>query len=244
MNERKPVHSGHRERMKEKLIKFPESLSDHELLEILTYYSIPRTDTNVTAHELLSVFGSLSGVLAAQKEELTFIDGVGDNTATLIKLVSELLKRVQKDSAKGREYYGFNDYRKEVADYFKGKRTTEEFVVFLFDKNHRKVAQVSFDCDEKYVVSTDSDKMNQAFLRYSPKYLILAHNHTSGDVTPSKADRDATSKINAFAFLHGARLLDHIIVSGEKMYSFFQENEPAITVAGKEIRDFIERIGE
>lgn len=244
MNERKPVHSGHRERMKGRLIDFPESLSDHELLEILTYYSIPRRDTNVTAHELLSVFGSLSGVLSANKEELTFIDGVGENTATLIKLVNELTKRTKKTENGDKEYYGFNDYRKEIADYFKNMRTTEEFIVLLFDKNHKKVAKISFDCDLEHEVSLETSKLNEAFLRYSPKFLILAHNHTSGVVTPSKEDRDATARINVFADLHGAKILDHIIVSGEKTYSFFQENESVIMDSSKKIRDFIERIGE
>lgn len=244
MNERKPVHSGHRERMKEKLVNFPESLSDHELLEILTYYSIPRRDTNVTAHELLSVFGNLNGVFSAKKEELTFTEGVGDNTAILIKLVGELARRIKESGDKEKGYYAFNDYRQEIVDHFKDKRATEEFIVVLFDKNHKKVGQISFDCDEEYEVSIDMNKLNEAFLRYSPKFLILAHNHTSGNAEPSEKDRDATAKINLFANIHGARVLDHVIVAGDKTYSFFHENELKDTITDREIRKILELVGE
>ena len=244
MNERKPVHSGHRERMKEKLVNFPESLSDHELLEILTYYSIPRRDTNVTAHELLSVLGDLNGVFSAKKEELTFIQGVGDNTAVLIRLVAELARRIKEGENKAKEYYGFNEYRQEIADYFKDKRATEEFIVVMFDKNHKKVGQISFNCDEEYEVSIDTNKLNDAFLRYSPKFLILAHNHTSGNAEPSEKDKDATTDVLLFAKIHGAKVLDHIIVAGEKMYSFFREDALKDAVTDKEVRRILKQIKE
>lgn len=60
------IHEGHRARMKKKLLENGErSLADHELLEVLLYYAIPRRDTNELAHRLLKQFGSLRGVLSA-----------------------------------------------------------------------------------------------------------------------------------------------------------------------------------
>ena len=244
MNERKAVHSGHRERLKDRLVNFPESLSDHELLEVLLFYSIPRKDTNVTAHEILSTFGGLKNAFSAKKSELTFVDGVGDNTATLFKLVNEIARRISATENGEKEYYGFNDYKKEVIEYFKDKRAKEGFLVAFFDKNHKLIAKIAFDCGLEHEVEVDMDKLNDAIVRYSPKFIILAHNHTSGDVTPSEKDRFATAKINFFANLHGARVLDHIIVSGEKAYSFFRENDLKLSYTDKEINDILDKIKE
>ena len=65
------IHDGHRDRMREKLLKNgEESLCDHELIEMLLYHSVPRKDTNPIAHELIEKFGSVSGILNADAEEL------------------------------------------------------------------------------------------------------------------------------------------------------------------------------
>ena len=53
MQEERNLHDGHRDRMREKLLKNPDSLSDHELLEILLYQFIPRKNTNEIAHNVL-----------------------------------------------------------------------------------------------------------------------------------------------------------------------------------------------
>ena len=83
-------HNGHRERLKEKFIKTNgRNLEDHELLELLLFYSKPRVNTNDTAHDLISEFGTLNGVFDANISELGRIKGVGDNSALLIKVVSD-----------------------------------------------------------------------------------------------------------------------------------------------------------
>ena len=72
------VHDGHRARMKKKLLENGEqSFADHELLEVLLYYAIPRRDTNELAHRLMEQFGSLQGVLSASPQELACVQGMG-----------------------------------------------------------------------------------------------------------------------------------------------------------------------
>ena len=76
------VHSGHRQRFKEQFLQTGlDGLSSHQLLEMLLYYSIPRKDTNPLAHRLIDTFGSLSGVLEAEYEELCRVEGVTPHTA-------------------------------------------------------------------------------------------------------------------------------------------------------------------
>jgi DNA repair protein RadC len=83
-----PVHAGHRERFKRRFINEGLSgFSDHEALELLLYYSIPQKDTNVLAHRLIDEFGSLDAVFDAPVDALMNVNGVGVNTAILLKLV-------------------------------------------------------------------------------------------------------------------------------------------------------------
>ena len=71
----KTIHNGHRHRLREKFIKHSDSFSDHELLELLLTYAIPRVDTNKTAHKLIDAFGSLQAVISADPKVLTTVDG-------------------------------------------------------------------------------------------------------------------------------------------------------------------------
>ena len=103
------VHQGHRARQRKKLLENgPRAFADHELLEMLLYYAIPRRDTNELAHRLLERFGSLQGVFSAPVEELSTVEGVGENAAvllslSLINLYKGLCIRVVRVSSDGEE---------------------------------------------------------------------------------------------------------------------------------------------
>ncbi|MGI6193668.1 MAG: UPF0758 domain-containing protein, partial [Christensenellales bacterium] len=88
--------NGHRQRLRDRFQEFgPDALKDHELLELLLFFSIPRRNTNPVSHALLRRFGSLSGVLAASEIDLRSVDGVGDGTALFLRLVNEVARRAR-----------------------------------------------------------------------------------------------------------------------------------------------------
>lgn len=90
------VHEGHRQRKKEQFREHGlDAFADHEALELLLYYAIPRQDTNPIAHRLIERFGSLEGVFSAPAYELQKVEGVGENAATLIRLLFPLCRRVR-----------------------------------------------------------------------------------------------------------------------------------------------------
>ena len=90
------IHSGHRQRMRQRFLKNGlEGLNDHEILELLLYYCIPRQDTNPYAHRLIERFGSLTGVLRAQEKELMEVEGIGENTAFYLNLLMETIRHYQ-----------------------------------------------------------------------------------------------------------------------------------------------------
>ena len=94
------IHDGHREKMRRRFLTSGlESFADHEALELLLYYAIPRRDTNPIAHALMERYGSLSAVMAAPVEDLQKVEGVGENAAVLLKLVPRLCQMCIRDSA-------------------------------------------------------------------------------------------------------------------------------------------------
>ena len=92
------VHDGHRERMKNKLLEQGlDIFDDHNVLELILFYSMPRRDTNPLAHELLDKFESLEAVFDAPADELSKINGIGENTVTLLKLIPAVSRRYSID---------------------------------------------------------------------------------------------------------------------------------------------------
>ena len=82
------VHQGHRQRLRERFLEEGlENFQEHEVLELLLYYCIPRRDTNALAHDMIDHFDSLAAVLEAPAKELKAVDGVGDSVATFITLL-------------------------------------------------------------------------------------------------------------------------------------------------------------
>ena len=110
------VHEGHRQRKKEQFREHGlDAFADHEALELLLYYAIPRQDTNPIAHRLIERFGSLEGVFSAPAYELQKVEGVGENAATLIRLIFPLCRRVRTSG--GRHEVIFNT-RENIGAYF------------------------------------------------------------------------------------------------------------------------------
>ena len=101
------VHSGHRERVRQDFLKngFNEDTPPHKIIEMLLFYSIPRKDTNVTAHELLNRFGSIAGIIDAPVEQLVKVPGVSMNTAALIKLIMPVARRYLSDKSANVDKY-------------------------------------------------------------------------------------------------------------------------------------------
>lgn len=91
------LHDGHRQRKRQQFLSHgPESMADHELLELALFYAIPRRDTNETAHRLLDQFGSLDRVLSAPEQELEKVEGVGQGAAVLLRLMGSIGDRARR----------------------------------------------------------------------------------------------------------------------------------------------------
>lgn len=193
------------------------SLADHELLEILLYGGIPYKDTNPVAHELLFRFGSLSGVFSASTEELTTVPNMTYNAAVSLRAVGALIRRVSEaelpTSLTPKTAVPY------LAGYFRGK-TNEEFLVIALDARDRVVRRSTYAGEDAECVSVDLRRLFGTLLPSEATGVIVAHNHPSGRLEPSRADLAATETMRMFLAPLGIRLADHYIVTPDgQVYS-------------------------
>lgn len=220
-----PDHrAGHRHRLRH---RFREGgglgMAEHELLELLLTYVLLRRDVKPLAKALLIRFNGLGGVLAAPAEELAELDGIGAQAVVLVGLVRELSGRFHVAGLAERSLL---DSPRVVADYARirlsGRREEAMLVVFLDIKHHRLADElVAQGTDDQAVVYPRN--LLRSALRHHATGLILAHNHPSGDCTPSADDLRLTRGIKAAAAQVDIRLLDHLIIGVDRHLSFQEE---------------------
>lgn len=208
------VHSGHRERKKEQFRAHGlDAFADHEALELLLYYAIPRRDTNPIAHALLDRFGSLEGVFTAPPEELARVEGVGKNAATLIRLLLPLCRRVRTGNG-GREI--ILNSRESAGAYFLELFFGEKQEVFYeacLDAKGKLLACYRLASGSADSVSVDVRRVVENALSSNASHVLLSHNHPSGIALPSAADNQTTMQIARVLAGIGVKLTDHIIVA-------------------------------
>ncbi len=223
MSVKENVHKGHRERTIKKFLESADSFSEHEVLEVLLFFAMPRIDTNPLAHKLIQMFGSLSGVFNATASQLMAVDGVGEKIATQILLVSQIVKRITAGTKEKERYLiNFAKAKEYLIELFKGLHH-EKFVVLLLNKKYKLIATVGFTDDAVHTVKAEVPDLVKAINIHKPSYAIIAHNHPSGNVVPSRQDDFTTKKLNVIFELHDVNLFDHIIVWNDKAYSYNQE---------------------
>ena len=217
------LHEGHRQRLKDRFLK--EGLSnfeDHNILEILLFYSVPRSDTNEIAHKLLKKFGSLSAVFDASLEELCTVDGIGVHSATLIKLMPEISSAYGIDKTKNiRQLNTIQELGAYFIPKFIGKKDEESYIVLLDNKNKiikcELVAKGSVDAVQLSIRTIISQAINN-----NATSVVLAHNHPAGVALPSANDIKMTKRLFEALRLADIKLKDHIIVADDDFVSLRQ----------------------
>ena len=216
------VHEGHRERLRNKFLTNGfESFEDHEIIELLLFYAIPRGNTNPIAHDLINRFGNLRGVLDATPEELEGIKGLGSAGVTFFKVMISALKEYEIQSSEFLQL----DTTKKLRDYFSkdfiGIKKEEIHLVTLDDKlnliNCHIVARGGIS-----TVPVNIRKMVQMCIEDNSETIVLAHNHPMGEARPSPEDIRATKQIARALKGVGIFLADHIVCSPTETYSMYE----------------------
>ncbi len=215
---------GHRSRMRTRLLRAgPESLADHEMLEMLLFLALPRRDTKPVARLLLNRFGSFAAAISAAPAALMAVDGVGEAGAAALKLAQAAALRLLRDEI--REQPVLADWPR-LMDYLVAvlaREPVEQARVLFMDAKNRLLA------DEMQVRGTVNATMIypreivRRALELNATAIVLVHNHPSGDPTASREDRAMTLTLQRAANALSIVLLDHIIVAGTKVVSFKRE---------------------
>jgi len=214
------IHDGHRQKMRQRFMTGGlDGFADHEVLELLLFYAIPRRDTNPTAHRLLARYGSLSGVLEAPAEDLANVEGMGPGAAVFLKLVTGVFQRARL-SGNGREII-LNSTEKAGAyliERFAGERD-EVIYQLCLDRKGKLLTCKRLDEGGADHADLNVRKLMENALLSGASAVILAHNHPSGIALPSPQDYAATQQIQAALKTIGVPLADHIIVADDDFVS-------------------------
>ncbi|MBQ4061526.1 MAG: DNA repair protein RadC [Christensenellaceae bacterium] len=212
-------HKGHRQRMRDRFLNDPKNFADHEMLELLLYYAIPRRDTNELAHDLIARFSTLKGVLLADVEELCMVNGISKSTAVLIRSVAELANRYYTEKTERPAFYTMAESSEYIVNMLYGS-TVEEFHVFCLDAGLKLIGHKQISKGDVTSVSVKTRMVVQTAINMSAQYVILAHNHPGGSPQPSMQDIEMTQSLNTLLAGVGVKVCDHIITSGRRFYAF------------------------
>lgn len=208
------IHSGHRDRMRARFIENGfEGMSDHEVIEMLLYYAIPRRNTNDIAHELIHRFNDIAGVLEAPLDQLMRVEGIGDNAAVFIKMMLPLLNRYHSKRSNKTVFDSIDKCARYLISKYAGI-VKERISVLCLDSNCREAGYAVVSEGDAGSVSADRRQLVEAVLRYPTTVsVVLAHNHPGGMALPSREDLISTGELAKALKSLNILLIDHIIIA-------------------------------
>ena len=213
---------GHRQRLRDKfLAQGIEAFTDAEIIELLLTFGTPRSDCKEAARALLAQFGSLPAVLDAAPVQLQQVKGVGPKNTFALHFIQGVARRYLHQRVVGKEYVRSS---REVADYLihsmRGLQHEVLTVVFL-DAAHA-VLDATVVAEGTVTVNTIYPReLVKAALARNASALVIAHNHPSGSLTPSRQDSELTRSLYLVCSFMHLDLLDHLIIgAGDQVYSF------------------------
>jgi DNA repair protein RadC len=220
------MNDGHRQRLRE---RFEQSgfngFHDHEVIELLLSYAIPRRDVKPLAKELLSRFGSLSAVVDAPVVHLKQIDGVGSHASVLLAMVPRLIDRYLQDRWKRNEsFHSTQDAVRYLSSLLRTERN-EVFSILALNSQNALISAEEIQRGSVNRTAVFPRLVVEACLKHRATAVILAHNHPGGDPNPSSADRQLTRKLKRLLNDLDIQVHDHIIVAGLAYYSFAEHQE-------------------
>jgi DNA repair protein RadC len=213
MIESAPDNSGHRARLRQRLVDGGgDALLDHELIEYLLALAIPRRDTKPLAKALLQEFGGITGLLTADAQALARVPGMGDTSIAALKIAHAAAIRLVKAEVTDRPILA---NWQALLDYLRADMAhdgVERFrVLHLNTKNmlirDEVMSKGSIDQAAVYI-----REVIRRAIDFGSAAIILVHNHPSGDPAPSRADIDITRSIAEAGKRLNIAVHDHIII--------------------------------
>lgn len=210
-----------RQRPREKLLeRGPLALSDSELLAVLLS-SGPRGQSAVDLGQaLLARFGSIHGLLSAVPRDIRAVRGVGAAKQAQLLAVMELARRALAEQLRDDTTLDSPHVVRNYLRLFIGARSYEVFVCLFLDSRHRLLRAEESSRGTLTHTAVYPREIAREALAQNAASLIVAHNHPSGEAHPSAADRHLTRRLSETLQLIEVKLLDHLIVGANAVFSF------------------------
>ena len=212
------------ERPYERCIAYgPSVLSDAELLAVILQSGSDCKTATELSLELLDCYGfdsGLASVCNTNVEQLRKIRGIGKVKAVKLQVIGELSRRIAKTKAKEALCMDRADtiagYYMEQTKYLK----KEQVIVMYLDSQCRLIRDTVLSVGTVRSSVLSPREVFIDALHFDAVYIILLHNHPSGDPTPSSEDFDVTDRLKGCGKMLGIELLDHIVLGMNCYYSF------------------------
>lgn len=219
--EAEPHYLGHRDRLRARFAHGgADALPDYELLELALFRAIPRRDVKPLAKALIRRFGSFAEVISAEPARLAEIDGIGAGVIADLKLIEAAGHRLARGAIAGRPLLSSWSAVLEYCRATMAFAAREQFrVLFLDRRNHLIADEVQGRGTVDHTPVYPREVARRA-LELSATAIILAHNHPSGDPTPSAADIRMTREIVGVLDPLGILVHDHVILGRDGHASF------------------------
>ncbi|OAK66716.1 hypothetical protein A3K87_05795 [Variovorax paradoxus] len=212
-------------RPREKLIsRGAAALADAELLALLLRTGVAGKNVLQLAQQLLERFGGLSGLLHTGPDDLKAVKGMG-GTAKRSELIAvlELARRAMGEKLKERTVFDSPEAVKQYLQLHIGSRPHEVFVVVFLDAQHRLIMLEEMFRGTLTQTSVYPREVVTRAIHHQAAAVVLAHNHPSGAIEPSRADESLTQTLRAALALVDVRVLDHVIVSPGQSFSMAEK---------------------
>lgn len=217
---------GHRRRLRERFAKAGfAGFAEYEIVELLLTLAIPRGDVKPQAKALIERFKTVRGILDASPDELRQSGGIGEVTPIALRIIREAANLYLQQSAERRESLADPE---ALAHFWRSKigaLPNEVFHVAYLDSGLRLLRDGVETLEEGTTdrAAVYPRRVIEAALRRGAAALVCAHNHPNGDIRPSNQDKLLTRALVLAANTVQIKLLDHLIVSPDAVFSFRKE---------------------
>lgn len=210
---------GHRKRLRQRFLNAGlDGFLDYEIIELLLTLGTPRRDCKQPAKEAIKKFNGLIGVLDSTVEELQVIKGIGPSNVFGIKLFQALSECYAREKITPKVLL---DSPQSIFEFLKekiGKEKKEHFTLICLDTRNNLIVDVVSIGTLNASLVHPREVFKKAILNNS-SHVVLAHNHPSGDPSPSDDDLITTKRLVESGKILGITVIDHIIVAQNSFVS-------------------------
>ena len=211
-------------RPREKLERLgPSKLTDLELLAIIIKTGARGSSVYDIGNNVLDRINNLNNLIDVNLNTFNNIKGLGKVKIIELLATIELGKRIYLSCNKKKIYKTSNDIYLDNKDLFYNKKQEYFYCIYLDNKNKVIDKKLLFIGTINKSIVHPREIFKEAYLLSASKFICL-HNHPSDDPSPSKEDIYLTENLIQISYLQGIEFLDHIIVSNNHYYSFYNES--------------------